>query len=379
MERILLKCEYEDKDGVIRIWYDEPTSFRRYDLKFLGYLYDDDNNIIGVHMYKRDTGNYEDSCPAEYFDLFFDDKKYSYPNYYLEEEGPTEWTSHYLGEYNYSLVKVDFPGVDFIKLNTGAFIPTIGYGTWLINNDVAKECVSNALKAGYYHIDSAKAYGNEDNVGNAIKESNLDRSFIYLTTKVPAERKTVESAKEAIDESLELLKTHYIDLMLIHCPMPWNEYRIEGGYRYEKENVEVYKLLEEYYYNGKIISIGVSNFNIDDLKNILANCRVKPAVNQIPVHIGNTNMELINFCLENDIQVEAYSPLAHGRILNHPEVIKIAKKYKVSVPQLCIKYTLQLGCISLPKASSLEHMKENLKLDFTISYEDMEFLKTIKE
>ncbi len=254
-------------------------------------------------------------------------------------------------------------------LTNGVKIPEVGYGTWLIKNDVAYECVRNAIDAGYTHIDSAQAYGNEENVGRAIRECGLPREKIFLTTKVQAEIKDYEKAKKSIDKSLEILGLDYIDLILIHCPQPWALFR--GKRRFFKENKEVWKALEEAYEEGKVKSIGVSNFLVDDLENILEDCKIKPMVNQILCHIGNTPIDVIKFCQENDIVVESYSPIAHGAALKNPAIIKMADKYNVSVAQLCIKYTLQLDTISLPKASSKEHIIDNLKLDFEISEEDM--------
>lgn len=257
---------------------------------------------------------------------------------------------------------------DFV-LNNGVKIPEVGYGTWLIKNDDAYECVRNAIEAGYTHIDSAQAYGNEENVGKAIRECGLPREKIFLTTKVQAEIKNYEKAKKSIEKSLETLGLDYIDLILIHCPQPWMLFR--GKRRFFKENKEVWRALEEAYEEGKVKSIGVSNFLVDDLENILEDCKVKPMVNQILCHIGNTPMDVIKFCQENDIVVESYSPIAHGAALKNPAIVKMAEKYGVSVAQLCIKYTLQLDTVSLPKASSKEHIVDNLKLDFEISEEDM--------
>ena len=257
---------------------------------------------------------------------------------------------------------------DFVLTN-GVKIPEVGYGTWLIKNDVAFECVRNAIDAGYTHIDSAQAYGNEENVGRAIRECGLPREKIFLTTKVQAEIKDYEKAKKSIDKSLETLGLDYIDLILIHCPQPWALFR--GKRRFFKENKEVWKALEEAYEEGKVKSIGVSNFLVDDLQNIIEDCKIKPMVNQILCHIGNTPIDVIKLCQENDIVVESYSPIAHGAALKNPAIIKMAEKYNVSVAQLCIKYTLQLDTISLPKASSKEHIIDNLKLDFEISEEDM--------
>ena len=267
--------------------------------------------------------------------------------------------------------------MDQIKLYNGQYAPTLAYGTWLIPNDKAANCVKMALEAGYRHIDTAQAYQNEEGVGQGIKESGLKREEIYITTKVQAEIKTYKEAKASIDESLRKLGVDYVDLILIHCPQPWKEFRSEK--RYFKENIEVWKALEEAYEEGKVKAIGVSNFLVDDLENIMKNCKIKPMANQILCHIGNTPIDVIKFCQMNDIVVEAYSPIAHGRALEDKSIEKFAKKYGVSVAQLCIKYTLQLNTISIPKASSKEHIVDNTKLDFVISDEDMMELIKLNE
>ena len=254
-------------------------------------------------------------------------------------------------------------------LSNGNKVPSLAYGTWLIKNEDACKCTLMALEAGYRHIDTAQAYRNEKGVGEALRKCGLAREDIYLTTKVEAEHKDYESAKRSIDESLARLGTDYIDLILIHCPQPWAEFR--GEKRYFKENIEVWKALEDAYYEGKVKAIGVSNFLIDDLENIMNNCRIKPMANQILIHIGNSPIDVIKFCQENDIVVEAYSPIAHGAALNDKRIIDMANKYNVSVAQLCIKYTLQLDTISIPKASSKEHIEDNFKLDFEITDDDM--------
>ena len=261
-----------------------------------------------------------------------------------------------------------------MNLYNGNKIPDIGYGTWLIKNEDACRCVTLALESGYRHIDSAQAYGNEVGVGEAIRKSSIPRDQIYVTTKVAAELKSYKEAKESIDKSLRDLGLDYVDLILIHCPQPWALFR--GKRRFFEENIAVWKALEETYKEGKAKAIGVSNFLIDDLENIMNNCEIKPMVNQVCCHIGNTPLDVIKFCQENDIVVESYSPIAHGRALENKTIQKMAEKYNVSVAQLCIKYTLQLNTVSLPKASSKEHIEDNLKLDFEISEEDMiELLK----
>ena len=261
-----------------------------------------------------------------------------------------------------------------MKLYNGQEIPDIGYGTWLIKNEDACKCVLMALESGYSHIDTAQAYGNEVGVGEALKKCGLKREDIYVTTKVMAEIKNYKDAKKSIEDSLKRLDLEYVDLILIHCPQPWALFR--GKRRFFEENLEVWRALEEAYKEGKAKAIGVSNFLIDDLENIMNNSEIKPMANQILCHIGNTPIDVIKFCQENDIVVEAYSPIAHGRALQDKNIIEMAKKYGVSVAQLCIKYTLQLDTVSLPKASSKEHIEDNMKLDFEISEEDM--IKLIK-
>ncbi len=259
--------------------------------------------------------------------------------------------------------------METIKFYNGVVAPTLSYGTWLIKNEDAARCVKLALKHGYRHIDTAQAYGNEVGVGQGIKESGLKREEIFVTTKVMAEYKTYKEAKESIDYSLQRLGLSYVDLLLIHCPQPWDEFR--GAKKYFEENVEVWKALEEAYKEGKARAIGVSNFLIEDIVNITSHCEIKPMANQILLHIGSTPMDVVKYCQENDIVIESYSPIAHGRLVDDPRLVEMAKKYNVSIPQLCIKYTLQLNTITIPKASSEGHIKDNAQLGFEISKEDM--------
>ena len=258
-------------------------------------------------------------------------------------------------------------------LPNGLAIPKIGLGTWLIPDDKAAAAVCSALEMGYKHIDTAQAYGNERGVGEGIRKSGVPRDQIFITTKVAAERKTYQEAADSIDESLRKLDCGPADLIIIHCPQPWAEFR--GKKRYFQENKEVWKALEDAYMAGKVKSIGVSNFLIDDLLNILEDCRIKPMVNQILLHIGETPSSLVAFCKQNDIIVEAYSPIAHGAALKNEDLAAMAAKYGATIPQLCIQYTLQLGTVSLPKSSNPEHIRSNAQLGFTISPEDMAILE----
>jgi len=260
-------------------------------------------------------------------------------------------------------------------LSNGVQIPKVGLGTWLIPDNEAAAAVKAAIDLGYRHIDSAQAYGNERGVGEGVRAAGIPREEIFITTKVAAEIKNYKEAAASINESLRKLGMDYADLIIIHCPQPWAEFR--GAKRYFKENKEVWKALEEAYEAGKVKSIGVSNFLVDDLQNILEDCRIKPMVNQILLHIGETPQDVLSFCKDQDILVEAYSPIAHGKALNNADIAAIAKRYGVTIPQFCIQYTLQLGTVSLPKSANPEHIKSNAQLDFTISDEDMAILSGI--
>ena len=170
----------------------------------------------------------------------------------------------------------------------------------------------------------------------------------------------------------------YLDMMIIHSPQPWVEVNRSED-RYVEGNRAAWRALEDAYKAGKLKVIGISNFQIGDIESLLQTAEIKPMVNQILLHISNTPLELMEYCQKNGNAVEAYSPIAHGEILNQPEIKAMAEKYGVTVPQLCIRYTLQLGAISLPKTANPEHMKTNAEVDFEISAQDMEVLKNFKK
>lgn len=261
-------------------------------------------------------------------------------------------------------------------LSNDVTIPALGLGTWFIDDDKAAQAVRDAVKAGYRNIDTAQAYGNERGVGEGVRTSGVARGDLFVSTKLAAEIKDYDGAVAAIDRSLETMGLDYLDLMLIHAPQPWDDFR--GG-DYADGNREAWRALEEAYQAGKLRSIGVSNFLGSDLDNILEHGSVAPHVNQILVHAGNTPSDLIDYCASRGVVVEAYSPIAHGEILDNEGVASIAEKYGVSVPQLCIRYTLQLGAVSLPKTANPEHMRSNAEVEFEISAEDMEALRNLDE
>ncbi|OZG51498.1 2,5-diketo-D-gluconic acid reductase [Pseudoscardovia radai] len=259
-------------------------------------------------------------------------------------------------------------------LNNGVTIPKLALGTWLIEGRQATDAVKAALAIGYRHIDTAEAYGNEAEVGRGVRESGVDRAEVFVTTKLAAECKDYDSAAAAIEESLRKLDLGYIDMMIIHSPQPWSAVN-QSSDRYEKGNVEAYRALEDAYKAGKIRAIGVSNFTVHDIDNILDNCTVTPAVNQVLAHITNTPWDVIDYCKKQGILVEAYSPIAHGVVLDNPQIASMAQRYGVSPAQLCIRYDLQLGLLPLPKTANPDHMRTNAQVDFEISDEDMEALE----
>ena len=262
-------------------------------------------------------------------------------------------------------------------LSNGIEIPKLGLGTWFINDDDAVQAVIDAVKIGYRHIDTAQAYMNERGVGEGIRTCDVARAELFVTTKLAAEIKSFNEAVASIDNSLKTMDLDYIDMMIIHSPKPWMKFHEKDPYL--DGNREAWRALEEAYKTGKLRAIGLSNFEKTDIDNILESCTIKPMVNQILAHISNTPAELIKYSQDKGILIEAYSPVAHGELMKNKEVLKIAERYGVSIPQLSIRYTLQLGLLPLPKTANPAHMKNNAELDFVISEEDMDLLKNMKQ
>ena len=264
----------------------------------------------------------------------------------------------------------------FFELHNGVMIPAIGFGTWQVpDGEICYNAVANALRSGYRHIDTAKAYNNEKSVGRAVKDSGLRRDEIFITSKLPAEIKSYEGAWENFNKTMENLDTGYLDLYLIHAPWPWTEI----GKDCTKENISVWKAMEEIYNSGRCRAIGVSNFSVKDLNAILDNGQIKPMANQIKYYIGNTQEEITDFCMKNEILVEGYSPLATGKILGNGHIKEIAEKYRTTVSKICIRYVFQKGVLPLPKSVTPERIQQNFDINFTISGEDMKYLDSLKE
>jgi diketogulonate reductase-like aldo/keto reductase len=265
-----------------------------------------------------------------------------------------------------------------VTLSNGVVVPQLALGTWLIDDGKAAEAVRQAVDLGYRHVDTAQAYANERGVGEGIRTCGVPREELFATTKLAAEHKDYQSAAKAIDGSLEALGLDCIDLMIIHSPQPWIEVN-QSEDRHFEGNLEAWRALTDAYKAGKLRAIGVSNFLQEDIDSLWNNAEVKPMVNQVLCHISSTPLDIIEYCQGKGIVMEAYSPVAHGEALKNPAIARMAEKYGVTVPQLCIRYALQLGMITLPKTANPEHMRTNADVDFEISADDMDALKHVEK
>ncbi len=256
-----------------------------------------------------------------------------------------------------------------VKLNNGTEMPIVGLGTWLSAPEDVYNAVLTALKNGYRHIDTAMIYRNEEAIGKAIKDSGVKREEIFVTTKLWNTDQGYEQALKAFDVSLKKLGLDYVDLYLIH----WFK-----GY---KKAVESYRALESIYKSGKAKAIGVSNYNIHHLMNIINNCEIPPMVNQVETHVTLQNHFLHEYCLENNIQLEAYAPLMSSRIkelLKNEVMLKIAEKYNKTVPQIAIRWLVERNIVVIPKSVTPSRIISNYDVfDFSLDEEDMKEIRKI--
>jgi diketogulonate reductase-like aldo/keto reductase len=253
----------------------------------------------------------------------------------------------------------DIPSVE---LNTGINMPVIGFGTWQIDNqNAAKDAVKTALDIGYRLIDTAKIYGNEEGVGEGIKESGLDRSEVFVTTKLWNGDQGYDSALKAFDESLKRLGLEYLDLYLIHWPAT-------------DKRAESWKALQKIYDGGLAKNIGVSNYTVRHLEELLASSKVVPAVNQIEFHpfIYDEQKEVLEFCKQKGIIVEAYSPLARAKDLNNTTLHAVAERHGKTIAQIMLRWAIQHGTVPIPKSTNSGRIKENFDVfDFVLAEEEM--------
>ena len=261
-------------------------------------------------------------------------------------------------------------------LSNGAKLPKVGFGTWQITDaQEAYDATSMALASGYRHIDTARVYDNEESVGRAIRDSGIPRTELFVATKLPAEIKDHDEALVSFETTMEAIGLDYVDLYMIHAPWPWHAI----GQDCAAGNKAVWKALETIHQSGRAKAIGVSNFNVSDLRVILDGCAIKPMVNQIRFFIGHAQPDVVDFCNGEGIQLTGYSPLATGKILANPEISAMAERYGKSVAQICIRYVLEKGIAPLPKSTHAERIRQNVDVDFEITNGDMAWLDGLSD
>lgn len=258
---------------------------------------------------------------------------------------------------------------DTVTLANGVKMPCVGYGTWQTpDGEIARKSVYEAIKAGYRHIDTAFAYGNEASVGEGIRDAGVAREELFITTKHWINFRGYEKTIATCEESLKNLGLDYLDLYLIHWP---SVKKIADNW--EEINADTWRGFEKLYNDGKIRAIGVSNFLPAHLDSLKANSTVAPMVNQIEFHPGYIQPEVVDYCKKNGIVLQAWSPLGSGAVLDDATLKEIAAKYGKNVGQLCIRYALQNGIVPLPKSTNPERIASNMEVfDFEISADDME-------
>ena len=256
---------------------------------------------------------------------------------------------------------------DTVELLNGVKIPCVGFGTWQIEGSAAELAAAEAVRAGYRHIDTASAYGNEEFIGSGIKRSGIARDELFLTTKLWNNIRTYDETIAACEQSLSLLGTDYLDLLLIHWPNP-----LKFRACWKERNAELWQAMEKLCRDGKVRAIGVSNFCARHLDALMETAEISPCVNQIRLCPGDVDEETISACTSKGILIEGYSVLGTGKALSSEPLAKTAEKYGVSVPQLCIRWCLQNGFVPLARSVSPEHIKQNLDVfGFDIEPADM--------
>jgi methylglyoxal/glyoxal reductase len=259
-----------------------------------------------------------------------------------------------------------------LKMNTGAQIPQIGFGLW--RNKDKKDCIDSikyALAAGYTHFDDAQVYDNEEYLGEALKEADIEREKLFITTKIASNTFSNKQSKRKLmpsfEESLQKLQMDYVDLLLLHFPRP-------------ETRRQAWPIMEDIYKSGRSKAIGVSNYTVRHLKELLSDCQVRPAVNQVELSVVLQQPELVDYCKAEGIIVEAYTPLAEGHFFDDPTLKQIAKKHDKSVPQIMLRWCIDYGVVALTKSVHQDRIKDNIDIfDFKLDQEDMANLKKLDQ
>lgn len=259
----------------------------------------------------------------------------------------------------------------YFKLNNDVKIPSIGFGTWQTpDGEIAVKSIKIAINNGYKHIDAAAIYDNEKGVGIGIKECGIERKELFVTSKLWNSERGYETTLNAFEKSLKDLQLEYLDLYLIHWPATSYQFN-----NWRQINSDTWRAMEKLYTEGKIRAIGVSNFLEHHLEPLMENAKIMPSVNQIEYHPGFMQNDCVKFCTDNNIQVEGWSPLGRGKVLENEMLKEIALKYNKSVAQLCIRWALQNNVLPLPKSTTPNRIKENFEVfDFEILESDMSLI-----
>lgn len=256
--------------------------------------------------------------------------------------------------------------MEYVELNNGVKMPMLGYGVYQTPPEETERCVLDAVDVGYRSIDTAQAYGNEEGVGNALAKSGLPREEFFLTTKVWISNAGYERAKASIEESLQKLRTSYLDLLLIHQPF--------GDY------YGTYRAMEEAYKAGKVRAIGVSNFYPDRLIDLYHFAEIKPSVNQIETHVFQQQETARKYLKDRGVQIESWGPFAEGKnnFFQNPVLVETGKKYGKTAAQTALRFLIQSGVVAIPKSTHRERMEENSQIfNFALNEEEMQKIRAL--